>query len=121
MRDTLVLAYYYQNNNNGNKFIIMKNESSLFPPFNLFNVITNEIKCSFELSLQVLYSYVSYILFSCNAHRLSVVGWSPATSHSGASAVLGLFCLHAAYCTFYMFESLDGLWVGDGGRELGQL
>ena len=21
---------------------------------------------------------------------------------------------HAAYCTFYMFESLDGLWVGGG-------
>ena len=21
----------------------------------------------------------------------------------------------AAYCTFYMFESLDGLWVGGGG------
>ena len=37
--------------------------------------------------------------------------------HSGASAVLGLFCSHAAYCTFYMFESLDGLWVG--GEKMG--
>ena len=24
-------------------------------------------------------------------------------------------CSHAAYCTFYMFESLDGLWVGGVG------
>ena len=36
----------------------------------------------------------------------------PRSPHSGASAVLGLFCSRAAYCTFYMFESLDGLWVG---------
>ena len=35
----------------------------------------------------------------------------------GASAVLGLFCSHAAYCTFYMFESLDGVWVG--GERMG--
>ena len=41
----------------------------------------------------------------------------PRSPHSGASAVLGLFCSHAAYCTFYMFESLDGLWVG--GERMG--
>ena len=45
----------------------------------------------------------------------------PRSQHSGAIAVLGLFCPYAAYCTFYMFESLDGLWVGGGGRGWGQL
>ena len=30
-------------------------------------------------------------------------------------------CPHAAYCTFYMFESIDGLWVGGGERGRGQL
>ena len=24
-------------------------------------------------------------------------------------------CSHAAYCTFYMFEYFDELWVGGGG------
>ena len=41
----------------------------------------------------------------------------PRSPHSGACAVLGLFCSHAAYCTFYMFESLNGLmdWRRGGG------
>ena len=43
----------------------------------------------------------------------------PRSPHSGACAVLGLFCSHAAYCTFYMFESLNGLWIGGGGRGKG--
>ena len=57
-----------------------------------------------------------YVLFSRNAQRLMSLSDLPRSPHLGAPAVLGLFCLHAAYCTFYMFESLDGLWVGGGRR-----
>ena len=73
------------------------------------------MNCSFELGLQVLDSYVSYILFSRNAQRLMSLADFPRSPRSGASADLGLFCSHAAYCTFYMFENLDWLWVGGGG------
>ena len=76
------------------------------------------MKCRFELGLQVLDSYVSYILFSRNAPRLMSLADLPRSPHSGACAVLGIFCSQSAYCTFCMFESLDGLWVGGrGGGE----
>ena len=75
------------------------------------------MECSFELGLRVLDSYVSYILFSRNARRLMPLADLPRSPHSGACADLGLFCSHAAYCNFYMFESrwaVGWRWEGVG-------
>ena len=72
-----------------------------------------------RLKVFVIYETLVRIYhFFRNAHRLMSLVDFPRSPKSGTYAGLGLCYSHAAYCHFYMFESLD-VGGGGGGRRGG--